>query len=131
MLKELHSHVMMILAWSASKAFTMYGLRLGAMVIIDSDSKQTLEFTDLSRMIERTKWSCVSSCALYIVNKILCDEKRKQCFFEELGQFNNMFLKRIRLFEKQANDIGLNMIPYHGGFLWLFFAKTFYELSKN
>lgn len=124
MLKELNSHVMTILAWSASKAFTMYGLRLGAMVIIDSDSKQTLEFTDLSRMIARTKWSCVSSSALYTVNKILSDEKRKQCFFEELGQFNNMLLKRIRLFEKQANDIGLNMIPYHGGFFVAVFCQN-------
>ncbi len=131
MLKDLNENVNTILAWSASKAFTMYGLRLGAMVIIHSKEKQVTQFTHLTRMIARTKWSCVSSLALYTVQKIISNEERKKQLFIELKQLNEMLLKRVRLFEKQAQEIGLTIIPYHGGFFVAVPCKNVKKLMRE
>ncbi len=115
-LKDLGENVFTILTWSSSKAFTLYGLRVGAMVIIDSNKSKVEKFYEYGKMLARLRWSCTSTLGLNGINNILSDENKVKELAKELNIFENMLYKRVELFEKEAKEISLNMIPYRGGF---------------
>lgn len=116
MLSSLNDHVLTIITWSSSKAFTMYGMRLGAMIILDSSKQLCDEFANLSRSVARSKWSCVSSSALNLTYKIMSNDDLINKVFSEIKNLNEMLQKRADLFVKQAQIEDLSIIPYNGGF---------------
>ena len=116
MLKELKDNALTIITWSASKAFTMYGLRLGALIFIDSFSMKTQKMLNICKIAARANWSCVGSEALNIITSILKDKETLIEYEKEIMMLNEMLQKRVKLFMRQAKEVNLDVIPYRGGF---------------
>ena len=116
LLGKLNKNVLTIITWSASKTFTMYGLRFGCIIFIDSFQRKVINLLNKAKIIARGRFSCISSEAANITYKILSNNNLLISFKNNLDVYKKMLNDRINLFIKQALEINLPIIPYHGGF---------------
>lgn len=131
LLAEAPSNCLVIIAFSASKAFTIYGLRMGAMIVLHDEEKDAQHYFHIAKSIARTHWSCVStpSLSMFIA---LFEEKQKRLLFEKQRDLlRKMLLKRADLFTCEAKKVALPMIPYHGGFFVAVYSHDAKELAER
>lgn len=54
---KLHENILVLVEYSMSKGFTMYGLRSGALIAISSSQDVITEFSDINSFTSRATWS--------------------------------------------------------------------------
>lgn len=116
MLQKFNKNVLVLLTWSASKAFTMYGLRFGSLIFIDSSKRKTKDLLTKAKIIARGRFSCVSSEASNIIYQILTNKDLLLSYRQNLNEFKEVLFKRAILFSLQAKEVNLPIVPYFGGF---------------
>lgn len=116
LLSDLNNNFLCLIAFSASKTFSIYGLRLGALIAISSSNDVISSFNSSSVSTARAIWSCPNAHAINTVSSILNDETKKQLLLNELNEKRKMLENRGRLFTDEANEIGLKTFPYVSGF---------------
>lgn len=115
LLAKLESHVITIIAFSGSKTFGSYGLRLGAAIILSKD-EQTTKDIHLKYVNEaRGSWSASPTASIELLNKMATKEYR-DLFLKDLDKINSLVQKRSQLFIGQAKEIGLKTHPFRSGF---------------
>src|SRR6185503_13994287 len=73
-------------AWSASKTFTHYGLRVGAIVACIPDAKERAQTDAAFSYSSRGTWSNCNRGGLSAITRLLTDDKlRAQCDTERDG----------------------------------------------
>lgn len=123
MLPKLEKHVTTVLAFSGSKTFGVYGLRLGAAIYLSKD-ETSLKDIHMKYVNEaRGSWSATPTASIELFNKFSI-EKNKNEFHKTLDKINTLVQKRSQLFITQAKAIGLKTHPFRSGFYTVVLTKN-------
>jgi aromatic-amino-acid transaminase len=115
-LKKVHTDMLIVIAYSGSKSFSLYGLRMGAAIALSKRQGNIIDFTNAQVFTARATWSCPPSTSIQVMNRLLSNDQSAMKFRKELSEANRMLKDRARLFLKEAGEVGLKTYPYHGGF---------------
>ena len=115
-LEELPENILPMLSHSLSKAYTLYGMRCGALICFAKDAAIADEFRRVCDFSSRASWSNCTRAPQVILSKIYGDPELKAKVFEERQSYREMLLRRGRAFEQAAADCGLDMVPFDAGF---------------
>lgn len=116
LMKNAKENILFNIAFSCSKTFSVYGLRLGAQIIVSKNADFVKEIFDSTCFLARTRWSNVSKAGLSMMVQINKDEQLRNAICEEIDTAAAVVNNRAKLFIEEANECGLKMYPYSGGF---------------
>jgi aromatic-amino-acid transaminase len=103
-------------AWSASKTFTHYGLRVGAIVACLPDAGERAKTEAAFSYSSRGTWSNCNHGGQVAITRLLTDPAlARQCDAEREG-FKKVLRSRIDAFNELAPRRGLRYPRYEGGF---------------
>ena len=108
--------ILMVAAFSMSKSFTLYGLRIGAMIAISSSQEVVQEFVDINGYTNRATWSNNCRGGMACLVRIWEDPELRKAWKEEQQQYYRLIQERAAIFVKEAEEVGLPMLPYQAGF---------------
>lgn len=113
---QLPENFLVLVAFSMSKGYTMYGYRLGCLLCVSSSKQEVEDFIAINKFSSRATWSNCSRMGMLVMEKINQDPERKAAFRAEQEQLRLSLLKRAELFVKEADEIGLKVCPFDSGF---------------
>ena len=115
-LAEAPSHVLPLIAFSASKGYTMYGMRCGALLCMAGTAEIAKEFADVMSVECRASWSNGNRAAMKVLANIIEDKE----LTAKVAAERDFYLKKLRhrgaAFMEEAEKIGLKPCPYDSGF---------------
>ena len=113
---DLPENLFVMIAFSMSKSFTLYGQRAGALIGVSSSEKVIDEFKDVSKYSSRAVWSNVNRGAQVLPLKLLADAEIFSTYEAERNALYQMVKSRADIFVAEAKECGLSVVPYKGGF---------------
>ncbi len=122
-LPMLKSHVLTIIGFSGSKTFGVYGLRLGAAIILSVDEEKVKAAHPKFVNEARGSWSATPTASIELFNKFSIESNRKE-FNRDLSKINSLVQERSQSFISQANEIGLKTHPFRSGFYTVVLTKN-------
>lgn len=123
----LSDNILIILAFSMSKSFTMYGQRTGAMIGISSSKVIIDEFKSVNQYTSRATWSNINRGAMKLLTTIHHSPTLWKEFIKERDACYNMIQNRAQIFMNESKMCNLNALPYKDGF----FISIPMESPKN
>ncbi len=115
-LTPLLGKVGLLFAWSGSKSFTHYGLRIGALIACEADEKERAATQAALAYACRGTWSNCNRGGLWTVTKLLTDATLKAQCDAEREKLKALLTARVDAFNALARPKGLNYPRYEGGF---------------
>jgi aspartate/tyrosine/aromatic aminotransferase len=115
-LETLPANVLPIIAFSMSKTFTLYGLRCGAMICLAPTAEIADEFVKVCEFSSRGTWSNSPRAGQSIIANIFNDADLLAKVTSERADIRNMLLERGHAFEEESARVGLDILPFDGGF---------------
>ena len=115
-LEEMPENVLTLISHSLSKAYTLYGMRCGALICIAKTEETAEEFKRVCEFSSRASWSNCPRAPQTILARIYSDPELKAKVFDERKGYREMLLRRGKAFEKAAAECGLEMVPFDAGF---------------
>ena len=115
-LSNLNEKVLINFAFSASKTFGIYGLRIGANILLSKDKNEIENFMNAITYTSRANWGSSSRLGISLVSKLLTTPSYYEMFKNEVREVALMLQERSDAFIKEANKVGLEMLPYERGF---------------
>jgi aspartate/tyrosine/aromatic aminotransferase len=112
----LPKNILPIIAFSASKSFTSYGLRVGAEIIISSNPHVIEEFEKLSGILCRTTWTSISRGGMEFITKIIDNETLMVRLKNERAEILEILKTRANAFVEGAKKNNLEIFPFRSGF---------------
>lgn len=112
----LPENILVVLAYSMSKSYTCYGVRIGAQVAISSKKEIIEEFDMTSTFLCRTSWSNSSKGGMKLLSDIY---ENREILAEVLAERNekiDLLKQRAEIFLAEAKKVGLNHCPFRSGF---------------
>lgn len=113
---NLPENVLVIVGFSMSKGFTAYGMRMGAAVCITSSENVAEEFYYACVHSCRANWSNCNRGAMALLSNIVNDSEKFKKYNEEKNTYKEMLKRRANAFVKEAEKVGLDILPYRDGF---------------
>lgn len=126
----LPENLMVLVAFSMSKAYTAYGLRSGAVVGISSSKEEIEDFKDAMAASARCNWSNGVHAPQLILVELAKDENKGE-YDKELASLKAMLKERADVFVKEAADHKINIIPYFGGFFAFVPSARAFEITEK
>jgi aromatic-amino-acid transaminase len=124
-LLPLVGRVAILFAWSASKTFTHYGLRVGALVAcLEDETERKMTEAALS-FSARGTWSNCTNGGQFAIARLLAEPDLAQACTAERDALKTMLRARVSAFNRIARSKGLTYPRYDGGF----FVTVFHENS--
>ena len=114
--KGLPENVLVIFAFSISKAFTEYGLRVGAQLALSSSKKVTDDFRRANEFSCRSRWSNISRGGMKLFSDIVSSPELFDRLRKERNEYVELMKERAEIFIKEAKEVGVPMCTYRGGF---------------
>lgn len=114
--ENLPKELLVVLGYSMSKGFTLYGQRTGAMIGISSDPGVIEEFEGINQFSCRATWSNINRPSMKTMANICKDAASLNQVCKERDELYQMIKKRAEIFSSEAKEIGLDMLPYIAGF---------------
>lgn len=127
----LDENIIVLIAFSASKGYTMYGLRNGALLCISSNEEIAKEFFYTSLHSNRGTWSNGTKCAMRVLTDIINDKNIGEPFYKERGHYVKMLRKRADAFLDSSKEEGLELYPYKDGFFVCIPCKNPVKVSER
>jgi aromatic-amino-acid transaminase len=127
---KLAGRVMVLFAWSGSKAFALYGQRVGALVALCPETAQRERITNAITYSCRGIWSNCNAGGMAAVAKLLADDQLRTKVLAERGALVELLAKRVAFWNEHASAAGLRYPRYAGGFFTTVFAKDPKGTSK-
>lgn len=115
-LEAMPENVLPLISHSLSKAYTLYGMRCGALICLAKTKEIAEEFKRVCEFSSRASWSNCARAPQVILSKIYDNPELKARVFEERRACREMLLRRGRAFEKAAAECGLEIVPFDAGF---------------
>jgi len=106
----------LLFAWSASKSFTQYGLRVGALIACVADAKERAMVEAALSYSCRGTWSNCNRGGLVAVTRMLADPQVARACAAERDSLRRLLLARVDRFNTLARARGLKYPRYEGGF---------------
>lgn len=113
---DMSENVLVVIAHSLSKAYTLYGMRCGAMICLAKTEEIAAEFKNVCEFSSRASWSNCTKAPQVIITKIYEDPQLKAKVDSERKEVRDMLIRRGKAFEKAAADAGLKILPFDAGF---------------
>ncbi len=111
-----HENILPIIAFSGSKTFSLYGLRIGAQIALSKRKEEIEAFRHATQVSSRAKWSNAPRIGIALVQELLHDDKKTEQFKKELKEASQVLASRGEQFMKKAKAKNLTHHPYTGGF---------------
>lgn len=121
---SLPDKVFVMLAFSMSKGYTMYGQRAGALVGISANTSVIDEFNDVVLYSARAAWSNINRGAMTLLTTIQNDAALCRQFEAERHAFYETIRRRAAVFMTEAKECQLAALPYQSGFFISIPAKN-------
>lgn len=113
---NLPENILVIVGFSASKGYTMYGMRTGAMIAVAASKAIADEFRNTNELACRSTWSNCARAGQKILSDI-CGNKELLAEVEAEREFWRKAIKdRADVFMSEAREAGLATLPYKAGF---------------
>jgi aromatic-amino-acid transaminase len=106
----------LLFAWSASKSFTHYGLRVGALVACIADAAERAAVESALSYSCRGTWSNCNRGGLAAITRLLVDPDMARASAAERDGFKALLRARVDAFNRHAHERGLRYPRYEGGF---------------
>ena len=129
-LAPLIDRVLLLAAWTASKTFTHYGLRVGALVAVVADPIERAETNAALTYACRGTWSNCNRGGLSAVTKLLTDPVLRPAVDAERAGLVRLLGERVTAFNAAAHAAALRYPRYAGGFFTTVFAKDAERAAK-
>ncbi|MBR1729970.1 MAG: aminotransferase class I/II-fold pyridoxal phosphate-dependent enzyme [Selenomonadaceae bacterium] len=113
---NLPENIFVMISFSMSKSYTLYGQRTGALVGVSSSKAVIDEFVDVNKYSNRATWSNINRGAQALLIALSKDQAAKKIFENEREELYKMVQNRADIFVNEAEKCGLNHLPYKGGF---------------
>jgi aspartate/tyrosine/aromatic aminotransferase len=113
---NLRANILPIIAYSASKTFTLYGARSAAMICLAHSPEVAEEFGKVNTFSSRASWSNPPRAPQEVIERIFSDEKLLAEVEGERAAARSMLLARGKAFEEEAAKCGLGIVPFSAGF---------------
>ena len=113
---NLPSNLIVMFSVSMSKSYTFYGQRTGAIIGVSSDKEAIEEFTNAMEVTSRATWSNINRSAMKTMEILFEDKALFQATEDERAIYKNLVEDRSSIFVNEAAEIGLDILPYCGGF---------------
>lgn len=112
----LNSSVLVILAFSGSKTFALYGLRIGAQIALSKSEQVIQEFFSANKFSSRAKWSTATNLGMNLISRVLTQPSYLEEFKRELKESSEMLKRRADAFLESAQKVNLKVLPFSCGF---------------
>ncbi|MDP1823332.1 MAG: aminotransferase class I/II-fold pyridoxal phosphate-dependent enzyme [Archangium sp.] len=106
----------LLFAWSGSKTFTHYGLRVGALIACEPEEKDRNATQAALAYACRGTWSNCVRGGMVGVTRLLTDPTLKAACDAEREVFKRLLQNRVKAFNAAALPKGLKYPRYEGGF---------------
>jgi aromatic-amino-acid transaminase len=126
-LRPLLGKVGLLFAWSASKTYTHYGLRVGALVACVPDAKERAATEAAFSYSCRGTWSNCTRGGMKAVTRLLVEPELKTAVDKEREELKKLLAARVAAFNEHAPKHGLEYPRYEGGFFVTVFADDAQE----
>lgn len=113
---DLDERILAIIAFSASKTFSLYGFRTGAQIGLSKSKAVMDDFCRVGDYSVRARFSSVSRGGMSLVGQIFSNPDKKAAFQKELLEAREVLKKRVALFAECAKKEKMTTLPYGGGF---------------
>jgi aromatic-amino-acid transaminase len=110
------SRVNVLFAWSASKSFTHYGLRVGALVACVGDEAERGAIEAALSYSSRGTWSNCNRGGLAAITRLLVEPDMARACATERDALKALLGARVDAFNRHARERGLRYPRYEGGF---------------
>ena len=120
---NLPENIFTMFAFSMSKGYTMYGQRTGAIIGLSASKELVDEFVDVAKYSSRATWSNINRGAMSVLSAIQQDASLLADFEAERDSLYEIIRDRAAIFMKEAEECGLNALPYKAGFFLSIPAK--------
>jgi aromatic-amino-acid transaminase len=107
---------LLLVAWTASKSFTQYGARVGALVAVHPDADERKRIANALSFSCRGTWSNCNHAGMLAVEKLLSDPALRARADAERERLRTLLDDRVRAFNAAASAAGLRYPRYEGGF---------------
>lgn len=111
---DINENVCLIIAYSCSKTFTSYGLRLGAAILCHKQEAIIDNIHDAFDRTARAVYSNINNGAMENVSNVLTVYKEE--FLSEKERYVTLLKARSEILLKEASSEGLTIYPYKEGF---------------
>jgi aromatic-amino-acid transaminase len=115
-LRPLLGKVALLFAWSASKTFTHYGLRVGAVVACVPDEKERRMTEAAFSYSCRGTWSNCTRGGMKAITRLLTDPELARAADAERDELKKLLGARVAAWNRLAPERGLRYPRYEGGF---------------
>lgn len=130
-LRPLLGKVGLAFAWSASKTFTHYGLRVGAIVSCVPDDKERAVTDAAFSYSCRGTWSNCSRGGMRAVTRLLTDPAMSNSANGERAELTALLSARVEAWNRAAKERKLAYPRYEGGFFVTVFADDAHERAAR
>lgn len=121
-LEPLCDRVLLCVAWSASKTFTHYGLRVGALVALATEPATRDDLAAALTFACRGTWSNCNRGGMLAITRLLTDAALRETVAAERAGLTALLDGRVRAFNDAAKAHGLPHPRYRGGFFTTVFS---------
>ncbi len=119
---RLSKSAMVLFAWSASKSFAQYGLRVGALVAVCPDQAERTRVYNALSFASRGTWSNCNAAGMAAIARCLNDADLRARIDRERAAFKNLLDGRVAKWNELASAAGLVYPRYDGGFFTTVFC---------
>lgn len=129
-LQPLLDRVTVLFAWSASKSFTHYGLRVGALIGCAADRTERAMMESALGYSCRGTWSNCNRGGLAAITRLLTDVHLAEQCAREREDLKQLLLARVDEFNRHAQKDTLHYPRYEGGFFVTVFTPRAREKAQ-
>jgi aromatic-amino-acid transaminase len=115
-LRPLFGRATVLFAWSASKSFTHYGLRVGALVACVGERVERAKLEAALSYSSRGTWSNCNRGGLMAIARLLSDPELSRACSLERDALKARLRARVDSFNRHAQERHLRYPRYDGGF---------------
>lgn len=105
-----------LVAWTASKSFTQYGSRVGALLALHPDAEVRRRLSNALNYSCRATWSNCNHLGMLAITDLLTDPELRARSTAEREGFVRLLGERVDAFNEAASSAGLAYPRYDGGF---------------
>jgi aromatic-amino-acid transaminase len=130
-LRRLLGRAGLLFAWSASKSFTHYGLRIGALVACEPEPKTRRAVAATLAHSCRGTWSNCNHGGQVLITRLLTDSALAAACDAERDDLKRTLMRRVVRFNELARPRGLRYPRYEGGFFVTVFVDDASERAAR
>jgi aromatic-amino-acid transaminase len=105
-----------LFAWTASKAFTQYGLRVGALIACHRDADERVQLTNALNYTSRATWSNCNRLGIRAISDLILEPTLRARSDAERQELIDLLESRTSIFNEAARKQGLDWPRCEGGF---------------